>query len=125
MTVRRWLAGGTLVGGLDEHGRQAVDGLSAAHLARERARPARDPSAVGRSARNRLVGLVTAVTCDAVMARVEMLCVGTLVEAVMSAEAAREMGLEPGTLAVAVVKATEVLVEPARRPGQPSRPALA
>lgn len=88
-----------------------VDGASAARFARERARPVADPTDIGRSARNRFVGLVTAVDHDGVMARVELHCVGIPIEVVMTAEAAREMHLEPGRLAVAVVKATEVEID--------------
>lgn len=115
-TVRRWIARGELASEPDDSGRHVVDGLAAAHLLRERARPVADPSRIRRSARNRLVGLVTSVTSDAVMARVEMLCAGTLIEALISVEAARELRLEPGSLAVAVVKATEVAVDAAVRP---------
>jgi molybdopterin-binding protein len=50
---------------------------------------------VRRSARNRLVGLVTSVTGDTVLARVEMLCAGTIIEALISAKAARELQREP------------------------------
>ena len=115
-TVRRWIARGELASEPDDCGRHVVDGLAAAHLVRKRARPVADPSTIRRSARNRLVGLVTSVTGDTVMARVEMLCAGTLVEALISAEAVRELRLEPGSLAVAVVKATEVTVDVAVRP---------
>ncbi|MFD1653320.1 TOBE domain-containing protein [Pseudonocardia alaniniphila] len=115
-TVRRWIARGELASEPDDSGRRVVDGLAAARLVRERARPVADPSTIRRSARNRLVGLVTSVTGDTVMARVEMLCAGTIIEALISAEAARELRLEPGSLAVAVVKATEVTVDGAVRP---------
>ncbi len=101
-TVRRWIARGELASESDDSGRHVVDGLAAAHLVRERARTVADPSTIRRSARNRLVGLVTSLTGDTVMARVEMLCAGTLIEALISAEAARDLRLEPGSLAVAV-----------------------
>jgi len=58
-----------------------------------------------------MVGLVTDVACGPVVASVELVCGPHLVEAVVSAEAVRELGLKPGGLAVAVVKATEVVVE--------------
>ena len=66
---------------------------------------------MGRSARNRFVGLVTKVIADGVMAQVEVQCGPHTVVSLMSSEAAREMQLEPGRLAVAVVKATTVIIE--------------
>lgn len=66
---------------------------------------------VAESARNRLTGLVTKVTKDRVMAQVEMQCGPFRVVSLMSTEAANELGLEPGVLAVASVKATTVIVE--------------
>jgi molybdopterin-binding protein len=63
------------------------------------------------SARNRFVGLVTAVITDTVMAKVDMVCGRHRVVSLMSREAAEELGLVPGVLAVASVKATHVVVE--------------
>ena len=113
-TVRRWIDSGTLTAGADEVGRMVVDGAELAAFARAHGGAAPDPSGVGRSARNRFVGLVTAVTVDRVMAQVEMQCGPHRVVSLMSAEAARELGLEVGSLAVAVVKATTVIVETPR-----------
>jgi molybdopterin-binding protein len=48
---------------------------------------------------------------DGVMAQVEMQCGPHTVVSLMSSEAARDLNLQPGTLAVAVVKATTVIVE--------------
>jgi molybdopterin-binding protein len=66
---------------------------------------------VSRSARNRFVGLVTKVVMDGVMAQVDMQCGPHTVVSLMSSEAARDLELEPGRLAVAIVKATTVIVE--------------
>lgn len=110
-TVRRWIDGGSLTAHPDDAGRMVVDGAQLANFARRHAETPPDPSTIGRSARNRLVGLVTGVTTDAVMAQVEMQCGPHRVVSLMSSEAVREMGLEVGALAVAVVKATTVIVE--------------
>jgi len=109
-TVRRWIEQSQLVA-TDERGHKVVDGKDLARFATERAVPAPDPSSVGRSARNRFVGLVTAVKADVVMAQVEMQCGPHRVVSLMSSEAVEELGLEPGSIAVAVVKATMVVVE--------------
>lgn len=110
-TVRRWIQHGQLTPSRDPSGRQAVDGAQLATFTRTQAYAARDPSAVGRSARNRLVGLVTDVVADRVMAQVEMQCGPHRVVSLMSSEAVRELGLEPGALAIAVVKSTHIVVE--------------
>src|SRR3954449_8172506 len=111
-TVRRWIDAGTLPAVKDEVGRKVIDGVALAKFAQQHAAsPAADPSGVGRSARNRFVGLVTKVIADGVMAQVELQCGPHTVVSLMSSEAARELALEPGRLAVAVVKATTVIVE--------------
>ncbi|SMQ72640.1 molybdenum-pterin binding domain-containing protein [Plantibacter sp. VKM Ac-1784] len=110
-TVRRWIDQGALVSAKDEGGRAVVDGLSLARLARQNAVLPVDPSEIGRSARNRFVGIVTDITMDTVMAQVELQCGPHRVVSLMSSEAVRELGLELGSTAIAVVKATTVLIE--------------
>lgn len=110
-TVRRWVDTGALTASADDAGRKTVDGHAVALLAREQARTATDPSTVGRSARNRFVGLVTDITMDTVMAQVELQCGPFRVVSLMSSEAVRDLGLELGSVAVAVVKSTSVIVE--------------
>ena len=110
-TVRRWIDAGTLESSRDDAGRTVVDGLALAQLARDNAVLPPDPSEVGRSARNRFVGLVTNILMDTVMAQVELQCGPHRVVSLMSSEAVRELGLEPGSVAVAVVKATTVIIE--------------
>ncbi|EXJ50840.1 MULTISPECIES: TOBE domain-containing protein [unclassified Microbacterium] len=75
------------------------------------AHAAADPADVLSSARNRFVGLVTRVQQDGVMAQVDIQSGPHRVVSLMSAEAVRDLGLEPGALAVAVIKATSVIVE--------------
>lgn len=110
-TLRRWVRAGQLNSSVDAAGRKVVDGAELAAFARDQATGPDDPSGVGRSARNRFVGLVTEVVVDKVMAQVELQCGPHRVVSLMSAEAVRELGLRPGVLAVAVVKATTVVVE--------------
>lgn len=110
-TVRRWIETGVLGSDKDAAGRIIVDGLQLANLAREQAVLPGDPSGVARSARNRFVGLVTSILMDTVMAQVEIQCGPHRVVSLMSSEAVRELGLEPGSVAIAVIKATNVIVE--------------
>lgn len=115
-TVRRWIDNGTLDSEKNASGRTAVDGFALAQLAKKNAVLPDDPSGIGSSARNRFVGLVTAITADTVMAQVELQCGPFRVVSLMSSEAVRELGLELGSVAIAVVKATTVIVEtPASR----------
>ncbi len=114
-TVRRWVDSGALPHQTDEHNRMVVEGRALAEFAKAQAAPPPDPSAVGRSARNRFVGLVTEVISDTVMSQVELQCGPYRVVSLMSTEAVNELGLEPGKVAVAVIKATTVIVETPER----------
>ncbi|MFC7849453.1 molybdopterin-binding protein [Arthrobacter sp. NPDC057388] len=110
-TVRRWTENGTLTPVKDAAGRLAVDGLALAQLARDQAQLPDDPTRIGSSARNRFVGLVTGISADKVMAQVELQCGPFRVVSLMSSEAVRDLGLELGSVATAVVKATTVIIE--------------
>ena len=111
-TVRRWADSGRLPTTTDDAGRQAVDGAVLAAFARDLAgAPVAGPHDARHSARNRFTGLVTRVVRDTVMAQVDIQAGPHRVVSLMSREAADELGLEPGVLAVASVKATAVSVE--------------
>jgi molybdopterin-binding protein len=112
-TVRRWIDAGALSASSDESGRKVVDGYELARFAREQATTTRDPLGVASSARNRFVGLVTDIKLDKVMAQVELQCGPFRVVSLMSSEAVRDLELELGSVAVAVVKSTTVIVETA------------
>jgi molybdopterin-binding protein len=113
-TVRRWADGGRIETTTDDSGRQAIDGAMLARFAEELAQDAarlqtRDISA--ESVRNRFSGLVTRVVRDTVMAQVEIQAGPHRFVSLMSCEAADELGLEPGVVAVASIKSTHVVVE--------------
>lgn len=113
-TVRRWVERGELTEHADDAGRKTVDGAELARLAQERAAgPAGAPGAEGSpvSARNSFRGLVTAVKSDEVMSQVDIQCGPYRVVSLVSTEAVRELGLAPGSLATARVKATSVVIE--------------
>ena len=117
-TVRRWIDSGRLSATSDT-GPRTIDGAELARFAQERAateQVSRSP-VVGQSARNRLVGLVTGVTRDQVMAQVDIQAGPFRLVSLVSREAADELGLQPGSLVVASVKATNVVVELPRRTG--------
>ena len=109
-TVRRWVDAGRLAAGRDEHGRRVIDGVDLAGFVRAQAA---DPEARSdeSSARNRLRGIVTAVVKDTVMAQVDIQAGPFRVVSLMSREAVDELDLQVGSVAVAVIKSTTVVVE--------------
>lgn len=112
-TVRRWIDSGRIASTADAAGRQAIDGAVLARFAEELAAesPLKVPRISRQSARNQFTGLVTKVVRDTVMAQVEIQAGPFRVVSLMSREAADDLGLEPGVLAVASVKSTNVVVE--------------
>jgi molybdopterin-binding protein len=109
-TVRRWIDSGRLSAS-SASGPTTIDGAELAAHAQEIATAPELGSPVAESARNRFTGLVTRVIKDSVMAQVDLQCGPFRVVSLMSAEAASELQLEPGVLAVASVKSTHVVVE--------------
>ncbi len=109
-TVRRWVKATGIKTTKDESGRTVIDGKDVATYAVRAASPA-EAGDVRRSARNHFVGLVTAVKTDAVMAQVDLQCGPFRVVSLMSSEAVRDLGLEVGSVATAVIKATTVIIE--------------
>ena len=110
-TVRRWAEAGRLETTRLPSGRQGVDGRVLAEAAVRLADAGEAGPIVAQSARNRFRGIVTKVTRDGVMAQVELQSGPHRVVSLMSREAADELGLEPGVVAVAAVKSTNVVVE--------------
>lgn len=109
-TVRRWIDAGRIEAAT-ENGRAVIEGTVLARLASELADAPAPDRAKAVSARNRMLGIVTRTTMDTVMAQVEMVCGPYRIVSLMSAEAATELGLEPGVSAVASIKSTNVVVE--------------
>ena len=113
-TVRRWADAGRFTATRTTEGVAAISGPELAALARELADLPAEGSTVSPSrvsARNALRGIVTDVKRDTVMAQVEMCCGPYRVVSLMSREAADSLGLHPGVVAVASIKATNVVVE--------------
>ena len=109
-TVRRWVDGGRLSATRDEHGHRVIAGPDLAGFARSLGN---DPEerAEHSSARNRLRGIVTAVVKDTVMAQVDLQAGPFRIVSLMSREAVDDMDLEVGSVVIAVIKSTTVVVE--------------
>ena len=108
-TVRRWVDGGRLTAARDDHGHRVIAGVDLAAFVRAQAGtlPERSDS----SARNRLRGIVTAVVKDTVMAQVDIQAGPFRLVSLMSREAVEDLDLRVGSVAIAVVKSTTVVVE--------------
>ena len=115
-TLRRWEAEGRLRTERTTGGQRMVPVAEVTRLFAERRTHSPDRPIVGGSARNRLPGIVTRIEKDRVAAVVEIMAGPHRIVSLMTAEAVDDMGLRVGDEAVAVVKATNVIVEiPARR----------
>jgi molybdopterin-binding protein len=119
-TVRRHVDRGELAALRSPGGHRLVDG---ADLARFVEALDRQADAEGSSsARNHLLGIVTRVVKDRVAAQVELRCGPFRIVSLITAESVDALGIEPGMLMNAVVKATNVVVERADMQASPSAP---
>lgn len=114
-TVRRWADAGRLRTQRTAGGQRLIDGVELARFLEENSTALDFGDVVDQSARNRFPGIVTRVIKDRVTAQVEMQAGPHRVVSLMTREAADQMGLAPGVMAVAAVKATNVVVELIRR----------
>ena len=110
-TVRRWADAGRVKATQASGGRRHVDGADLARLAVELAGEQGRHRSRGQSARNHFRGIVTRVTKDGVAAHVEVQSGPHRLVALITREAVDELELEPGMIADAVVKATNVGIE--------------
>jgi molybdopterin-binding protein len=62
------------------------------------------------SGRNQLVGRIVEVRYSGLIAQVKLLIAGQRISSIITADAAREMGLQKGQTAAALIKATEVMI---------------
>ncbi|HEY7106113.1 MAG TPA: helix-turn-helix transcriptional regulator [Acidimicrobiia bacterium] len=113
-TVRRWADSGRLRMHRGVGGHRIIEGADLARLLTETAPPVEHELGVVESARNRFPGIVTRVEKDGLVALVHIQAGPHRVVSLMTREAADELGLEPGDLAVGVVKSTNVVVEAPR-----------
>lgn len=111
-TLRRWDKAGTIATVRSPANRRLVPVTEVQRLTSMRAATAAPRSG---SARNRLQCVVAAVEFDGFLARVELETVEPArLVAVITREAAQELGLEVGGSATALVKATSMMLETPR-----------
>ena len=102
-TLRRWDRSGRIRTRRDAANRRTV---TAGEIARLRGSEAHELSA-----RNRFQGIVREIKREGLLAQVELEAGPFRVVAVVTREAVEELGLEPGSPATAIVKATSVMLE--------------
>jgi len=110
-TIRRWERDGRLRTARTAGGQRLVQLAEVSRLLAERRRAGADRPIVAQSARNRFAGVVTRIEKDRVAAVVEVQAGPHRLVSLMTAEAVEELGLQVGDEAVAVVKATNVIIE--------------
>lgn len=103
-TLRRWDRDGKIKTERDRANRRVVPASEVERL--------RGGAQEHLSARNRFLGVVREVRVEGLLAQVEIdVTAPARVVAVITRDAVEELGLAPGMAAVAVVKATSVMVE--------------
>jgi molybdopterin-binding protein len=107
-TLRRWEREGKLKTTRTRGGQRLVPAAEVARLLAERHGHQRVSAG---SVRNRFPGVVIEVKKDKVAATVEILAGPHRILSFITREAVDEMGLKPGMLVAATVKATNVMVE--------------
>ena len=110
-TLRRWGADGTIRMERSAGGQRVVSIAEVSRLLSERRHSAQDRPIVAQSARNRFPGVVTRVERDGVAAVVEVMAGPHRLVSLLTAEAVEDLGIKVGDEAVAVVKATNVIIE--------------
>jgi molybdopterin-binding protein len=109
-TVRRLVDAGHIKTARSAGGQRQIDGAALARYMAALPRP-EPPAVASESARNRFTGIITRVTKDGVAAQVEMQAGPHRIVSLITRESADELGLKPGLIAVASVKATNVVIE--------------
>jgi molybdopterin-binding protein len=118
-TVRRWADGGRIQTVRSSGGQRLVPIEEVTRVIGERRQASTERPIVAQSARNRFAGIVTRIEKDRVAAVVEILAGPHRLVSLMTAEAVDDLQLKPGDEAVAVVKATNVIVEVPAGPREP------
>ena len=118
-TVRRWADAGRLRTIRSSGGQRLVPIEEVTRVIGERRQASTDRPLVAQSARNRFAGIVTRIEKDRVAAVVEILAGPHRLVSLLTAEAVDDLQLKVGDEAVAVVKATNVIVEVPAGPREP------
>ncbi len=113
-TIKQWILTGKLksaptVGG---HHRIAASNLKP-YLANDKSKPAAESRERFRrvSGRNQIAGKVVSVRIEGLLAQIVLSIDGGHITSIITADAARELGLKKGDTAAALIKSTDVMIE--------------
>jgi molybdopterin-binding protein len=109
--LRRQIDAGAVRSQRSRGGHRVIEGVEVARVAASLASDPKQETTHTTSARNRFRGIVTGVTKDEVAAKVEIQAGQHRIVSLTTREAADELGLQPGLVVVASVKATNIVVE--------------
>jgi len=110
-TLKQWIYRRRIRSRLTAGGHHRIPRSEVARLSgRRRDRGATVPGLFAISGRNKLSGTVLRVRISGLMAEVVLDIGGQALTAIITSEAARELRLRPGASAIALIKATEVMV---------------
>ena len=110
-TVRRWCDDGRLASQRGPGGHHEIAGPELARHLLDQTAPFEPEGVTQQSARNRLTGIVTKVERDKLTAIVELHVGRHRIVSLLTREAVDELGLEPGDLATASIKSTNVVID--------------
>ena len=113
-TIKQWILAGKLksVQTAGGHHRIATSALRP-FLARDRAKPETESRERFRrvSGRNQIAGKVVSVRIEGLLAQIVLEIEGGQITSIITADAARELGLKKGDSAAALIKSTDVMIE--------------
>ena len=117
-TLKRWMRAGRVrttqtEGGHHRIAQAEIDRLlarQAPETAKRPAKPERNESLGGLSARNRLHGYIEEVRVDGLLAQIRLRIGDQRLTAVITADAVRALKLRRGDDAIAIIKSTEVMI---------------
>lgn len=111
-TLKKWIYEGKLqsvktAGGHHRIAPREIDRVTGAKKRKLRKPPTHLEAISGR---NKLLGTVTSVRYDGLLAQVAIEIGGQTITSIITSDAARDLELKPGRAAYALVKATEVMI---------------
>ena len=111
-TIKQWLYRGKLKAVKTPGGHYRIPEVELDSLLHKAKRPETPKREMLRtvSGRNQLVGRVVELKMDGLLAQIKLSIGGQIITSIITAEAAREMRLEVGETAAALIKSTEVMV---------------
>ena len=113
-TIKQWILSGKLKTVTTPGGHHRIpEAALNPYLAEDRKRPQEESRERYRrvSGRNQIVGKIVSVRIEGLLAQVVLAVGEQQINSIITAEAARELGLKKGQTAAALVKSTDVMIE--------------